>query len=274
MLREERPIGVFDSGVGGLTVVRSLRKVLPAEDIVYLGDTARVPYGCKSAATVTRYSLACAEFLVRKGIKLLVVACNTASAFALPELARRLEVPVLGAVEPGARAASRASRSGRIGVIGTLGTIASSAYTDALKKLSNGAATVTGQACPLLVPLAEEGWLDDDIAAAIAVRYLGKLAETDPTIDTLVLGCTHYPLLETVLTRAAEQVFARPVVLVDSATAMAEAAQEILAARGETRKPRSAAGKLECHVTDASRLDKLAPLFLGEPIESVALVDL
>src|SRR5688572_21396782 len=165
------PIGVFDSGVGGLTVVRALRTVLPHEDIVYLGDTARVPYGSKSPQTVIRYSEACARFLLDRGVKLLLVACNTASAHAIPALSARVAVPVIGAVEPGARTAHASSRTGHIGVIGTLGTIRSRAYVDALRRLNHGA-MITGKACPLLVPLAEEGWVDDEIAQAIALRYL------------------------------------------------------------------------------------------------------
>ncbi len=266
-----RPIGVFDSGVGGLTVVRAVRASLPGEDIMYLGDTARLPYGSKSPETVARYSLTCARFLAQHDVKLLLIACNTASAHALPVLRSTFPIPVLGAVEPGARTAKAATRSGHIGVIGTLGTIRSGAYTTALHALDAGIA-ITGQACPLLVPLAEEGWTDDDVAYAIAVRYLRDLAAQDPAIDTIVLGCTHYPLLAPVLARAARTIFAQPVTLVDSATAMAAAARETLAARGELVAGEG--GKLRCCVTDASRLDELAPRFLGEPLHGFDAVDL
>jgi glutamate racemase len=266
-----RPIGIFDSGVGGLTVVRAVRAALPDEDILYLGDTARVPYGAKSADTVVRYSLACTRFLLAHDVRLVLVACNTASAFALPELTRTLPVPVIGAVEPGARTAHAASRNGHIGVIGTLGTIRSGAYQAALRTLNHGA-RISGQACPLLVPLAEEGWTEGDIPGKVAERYLGELRAQDGDIDTLVLGCTHYPLLRGVLAHAAERVFAHSVELVDSASAMARAAAEALGRR-ESGTP-DKRGTLRCFVTDASRLDELAPRFLGEPLESHETVDL
>jgi glutamate racemase len=269
---QEPRIGVFDSGVGGLTVVRAVRQRLPAEDILYLGDTARLPYGSKSPETVLRYSQACTQFLVRRGVKLVLIACNTASAHALGPLRDATPVPVLGAVAPGAHTALATSKTRHIGVIGTLGTIRSGAYTAALEAAAPDV-VVTGQACPLLVPLAEEGWTDDDIAYAVACRYLDELAEKDARIDTLVLGCTHYPLLAPVLRRAAAQAFAAPVTLVDSATAMAAAAAEVLSSRGELRAA-GARGTLECYVTDASRLDELAPRFLGEPLERFAAVDL
>ena len=268
------PIGVFDSGVGGLTVVRAVRARLPHEHIVYLGDTARLPYGSKSPETVVRYSLACTRFLVERGVKMVLIACNTASAHAMGALHAAFSQPILGAIEPGARTAWAASKTQRIGVIGTLGTIRSGAYTNAIAQL--GEAHVTGQAAPLLVPLAEEGWTDDEIAFAIAKRYLAPLAERDPDVDTLVLGCTHYPLLVPVLTRAAAATFARPVTLVDSATAMAEAAAGILADHGALRPAPAdgARGSLRCFVTDASRLEELAPRFLGEPLSDFAAVDL
>jgi glutamate racemase len=274
-----RPIGVFDSGVGGLTVVRAVRARLPGEHIVYLGDTARLPYGSKSPETVVRYSQACAGFLVKRDVKLVLIACNTASAHALGPLSQSVPVPVLGAVEPGARTALGASKNRHIGVIGTLGTIRSGAYRTAIERLAPDA-VVTGQAAPLLVPLAEEGWTDDEIAFAVARRYLAELSAKDPAIDTLVLGCTHYPLLVPVLERAARATFAHPVTLVDSATAMAEAAAEVLGARGELVGGGDVAGAsgergaLSCFVTDASRLDELAPLFLGEPLAGYAAVDL
>jgi glutamate racemase len=219
---EQRPIGVFDSGVGGLTVVRAVRERLPVEHILYLGDTARLPYGSKSPETVQRYSLACARFLVDRGVKLVLIACNTASAHALVALQAALPVPVLGAIAPGASSAHAVSKTRHVGVIGTLGTIRSGAYTQALRALSPEI-VVSGQACPLLVPLAEEGWTEDDIAFAIARRYLGELAATDAAIDTLVLGCTHYPLLVPVLRRAAAASVAGPVSLVVCATSMAGA---------------------------------------------------
>jgi glutamate racemase len=277
MTSPTKPIGIFDSGVGGLTVVRAIRAALPAEDIVYLGDTARVPYGAKSAETVTRYALACARFLLERDIKLLLVACNTATAHALPALRSILTVPVIGAVEPGAKTALDVSKTGHVGVLGTLGTIRSGAYEAAFGSAGPGLGTVvTGQACALLVPLAEEGWTDDDIAFQIARRYLRELADRAPNIDTLVLGCTHYPLLVDVIAHAARQVFSHAVRIVDSASAMARAATAILDARGERRPPDAGPGMLRCFVTDASRLDELAPRFLGEalPQGGYELVDL
>jgi glutamate racemase len=267
---KRHPIGVFDSGVGGLTVVRALRAVLPGEDIIYLGDTARVPYGSKSPRTVERYSLTCQRFLLDRGVKLVLIACNTVSATALPALAAASPVAVIGAVEPGASRALAATRNGHIGVIGTLATVRSGAYVQAIAARAQGA-QVTTAACPLLVPLAEEGWTDDDIARLVARRYLAPLFAADPDIDTLVLGCTHYPLLRDVLTLAAGELTGRSVAVVDSATAMAEAAGDQLGS-GENR--RGDAGRLDCFATDTSRLDELAPRFLGEPLTGFELVDL
>ncbi|MFL5272631.1 MAG: glutamate racemase, partial [Anaeromyxobacteraceae bacterium] len=208
-------IGIFDSGVGGLTVQRAILDRLPGLDTVYLGDTARVPYGSKSPEVVTQYSLRNARFLVARGIDLLVVACNTASAVALPALRDVLALPVLGVVEPGAAAAARATRSGRIGVIGTPSTIASGAYQRAIVA-ARPDAEVLARACPLFVPLAEEGWTDpaDEVVRGVARRYLAPLRAA--RIDTLVLGCTHYPLLAGAI--AAEL---PGVTLVDSAAAVA-----------------------------------------------------
>jgi glutamate racemase len=267
---KRHPIGVFDSGVGGLTVVRALRKVLPGEDIVYLGDTARVPYGSKSPRTVERYSLACQRFLLDHSVKLVLIACNTASANALPALAAASPVPVIGAVDPGAASALLATENRHIGVIGTLSTVRSGAYAKAIGARDPGA-VLTALPCPLLVPLAEEGWTDDEVAVLVARRYLAQLLEQDPQIDTLVLGCTHYPLLRGVIERVARDLAGRPIMVVDSATAMAEAAREAL---GSKENKRSGAGRFDCFCTDVSRLDETAPRFLGEPLTSFELVDL
>ena len=269
---------MFDSGVGGLTVVRALRAVLPGEDVVYLGDTARVPYGSKSPRTVERYSLTCQRFLLDRGVKLVLIACNTVSATALPALAAASPVPVIGAVEPGAARAVAATRGGHIGVIGTLATVRSSAYVKAIAAI-DPAVHVATAACPLLVPLAEEGWTDDEIARLVARRYLAPLFATAPQIDTLVLGCTHYPLLRDVLGRVANDLAGRggDVAVVDSATAMAEAAREALG-NGDPAWPgdnrRGEPGRLDCFATDTSRLDELAPRFLGESPTGFELVDL
>jgi glutamate racemase len=266
------PIGVFDSGVGGLTVVRALRAVLPGEDIVYLGDTARVPYGNKSPRTVERYSLGCQQFLLDRDVKLVLIACNTASATALPALTAASPVPVIGAVEPGATSALAATENRHIGVIGTLGTVRSSAYAKAIAA-RDPSAKLTALACPLLVPLAEEGWTDEQDPGAILVarRYLAELFARDREIDTLVLGCTHYPLLRGVLARIAGELVGRPITVVDSASAMADAAREAL---GSDVNRRTASGRLDCFATDTSRLDELAPRFLGEPLTGFELVDL
>jgi glutamate racemase len=267
-----RPIGVFDSGVGGLTVVRALRRALPGEDIIYLGDTARVPYGSKSPRTVEKYSLGCQRFLLDRGVKLVLIACNTASANALPALRDASPVPVVGAVEPGAESALAATKSGHIGVIGTLGTVRSGAYAIAIGE-RDPHAKLAALACPLLVPLAEEGWThgDDEIAMLVARRYLAQLFAQDPAIDTLVLGCTHYPLLRDVLAHVAAELAQHDVAVVDSASAMAESARDAL---GSGPNKRTQPGRLEVFATDTSRLDELAPRFLGEPLTGFELVDL
>jgi glutamate racemase len=269
-MTKRHPIGVFDSGVGGLTVVRALRTALPGEDIVYLGDTARVPYGSKSPRTVEKYSLGCQRFLLDRGVKLVLIACNTASANALPALIEASPVPVIGAVEPGAESALLATRNKHIAVIGTLGTVRSGAYEKAIAARMP-LAKVTALACPLLVPVAEEGWTDDAIATLIARKYLSQLFERDREIDTLVLGCTHYPLLRETLTRVANELAGHEVAVVDSASAMASAA---CVALGIAPNRRADAGRLDCFATDTSRLDELAPRFLGEPLTGFELVDL
>jgi len=255
-------IGIFDSGVGGLTVQRAVLDALPAADTLYLGDTARVPYGTKSAETVTQYSLRNARFLARHGIDVLVVACNTASAVALPALRAELPVPVLGVVEPGARVAVRASRSGRIGVIGTQGTIASCAYQAAIRR-ERPDSLVTACACPLFVPLAEEGWTDpgDEVVQGIVRRYLAPVREA--AIDTLVLGCTHYPLLAAAIAEALPGV-----ALVDSAAAVAAEVRERFGG-GATRD-----AEHRFFVTDApEKFLAVAGRFLGRPVTSAEHVD-
>ena len=276
------PIGVFDSGVGGLTVVRALRTALPAERLVYLGDTARLPYGTKSAETVVRYARRCAEFLLARGAKALVIACNTASAYALETLEREVAVPVVGVVRPGAHAAARLSRARRIGVLGTHGTIASGAYTRALHDI-DPAIQVVGQACPLLVPLAEEGWLRGPVPELVANEYLRTFAPGAPGdgADVLVLGCTHYPLLRPLLQEVATRLAGRPLALVDSAAAVGEAVRQTLF-KGGLLAPGSAAGAgagadagaHEFFLTDTStRFRELAGTFLGEAVAEVAQVD-
>src|ERR1700751_158119 len=219
-MNDPRPIGVFDSGIGGLTVVKALRELLPNEDINYLGDTARVPYGPKSPETVKRYAVELAEILVRKNAKALVVACNTVSSVALPMLMTKFSAPVVGVIEPGARAALQATRNRHIGVIGTRATSRSGAYEKALRATDNNV-RVSSRACPLLVPLIEEGLLEDDVTDRVIVRYLEPLLADG--IDTLVLGCTHYPLLSTAIARALRG----EITLVESAENCATALQEV-----------------------------------------------
>lgn len=192
----EAPVGVFDSGVGGLTVAREIMRNLPAERIVYFGDTARVPYGSKSRETIIRFSRQIIRFLETEGVKAIVVACNTASAYALDTVSRDLDIPIIGVVEPGARVAALTTRNKRVGVIGTVGTVSTGIYTDYIHNI-DPEITVLGKACPLLVPLVEEGWLRDPVTVEVARRYLRELQEEQ--VDTLVLGCTHYPLLRSLV---------------------------------------------------------------------------
>ena len=238
-----QPIGVFDSGIGGLTVVAALRTILPNESIFYLGDTARVPYGGKSAATVQRYSAEIAALLLKEKAKTVVVACNTASALALPSLEEKLPVTVTGVILPGARAAIAETQSGHIGVIGTRATIASGAYERALRSL-NPDVRVTARACPLLVPLIEEGWLESSITDEIILQYLAPLMSDG--VDTLVLGCTHYPLLRNAIARLVGDKIA----LVDSAQNCALAVRDLLQ-RENLATSGSSAAKLQVALTDS-----------------------
>ena len=237
-----RPIGVFDSGIGGLTVVSALRKLLPNESIFYLGDTARVPYGGKSATTVQRYSLEIAALLLKENAKTVVVACNTASAVALAPLTESLPVTVTGVILPGAQAALAATRNGHVGVIGTRATIGSGAYERTLRSL-DPKVRVSVRACPLLVPLIEEGWLQNSITDKIILQYVGPLVEEG--IDTLVLGCTHYPLLREAMAR----LLGDTITLVDSAENCARAVSELLV-RENLRTPRTNPGSLQVALTD------------------------
>ncbi len=264
--KKDAPIGVFDSGVGGLTVVRRIRERLPAENVVYLGDTARVPYGTKSAETVVRYARQCARVLMKNEIKFLVVACNTASAYALKELSDELDIPVTGVVEPGANVAAASTRNGRIGVIGTAGTIASGVYPSALHRLSPDL-EVSCKACPLFVPLAEEGWTTGPIARQVAATYLKDLAQAG--VDTLILGCTHYPLLTDVI---ADEV-GPDVELVDSAGATAEAVQDAMETLGLVRA-RTGKGRYTFMVSDGpEQFADVGRRFLGDAIETVDWID-
>jgi glutamate racemase len=255
------PIGVFDSGIGGLTVVRALRRRLPGESIIYFGDPARFPYGTKSAQTILRFAMEDAGFLLGRGVKMVIVACHSASSSALPELERRLPVPVLGVVEPGARAAVRSTRSSRIAVIGTSATIASGAYEHAIRRIRRNV-EIIAKPTPLFVPLAEEGWLDNEVAEAVARRYLAGLA--DEGVDTLLLGCTHFPLLAGVIGR----VLGSAVTLVDSAEETAVSAEALLTRRGMLSPAR--AGRHRFYLSDlAPNFQTVGERFLGEPMGDV-----
>jgi glutamate racemase len=265
---KDAPIGVFDSGVGGLTVVKSLRSRLPNEEIIYLGDTARIPYGTRSPSTVERYAVQNASFLEAMNIKMLVIACNTASALALSRLrAITPALPTLGVIQPGAKQAVRVSRGGRIGVIGTEATIASGAYTAAIHGF-NPAAEVITRACPLFVALAEEGWIAHEEATRLIARtYLEPFREAD--VDTLVLGCTHYPILREVIA----EVMGPEVALIDSGEAVAEEVAIALAERDEMRIEGSAP-ESQFFVTDAAeRFRRVAEIFLGAPLDRFETVD-
>jgi glutamate racemase len=269
-------IGVFDSGVGGLTVLKSLLERLPHEDFVYLGDTARLPYGTKSAGSIRQYALQAARQLHARGVKCLVVACNTATAIALDALAQEFApVPVIGVLEPGAAAACRATRSGAIAVLATESTVRGGAYQAAIARRLPGAA-VTMRACPLFVALAEEGWIDGPVVEAVIHRYLddvfGPHAQ-GPRPDTLLLGCTHFPVLAPALAR----VLGPGIAIVDSAATTATALDEVLVVRGLARTADGRPGRVRLLATDgAERFARVGAVFLGRPLEArdVEVVDL
>ena len=257
-------IGVFDSGMGGLTVLREIAFALPFHDTIYLGDTARVPYGVRSPETIRRYARENAEFLLSQGIEALVVACNTATAVALDDLKQRMPVPVFGVVEPGAKRAAAVAPKGTILVLATEATTRSKAYERAIHTHAPSA-TVIGRACPLFVPLAEEGWVDNDVAKVAAKTYLGELAGSGARIDAAVLGCTHYPLLRDTIAGA----LGAGVTLVDSAHSTAE---DVAAAVAPVKKERPATRRFI--VTDApERFAAVGSRFLGSPIGNVEHVD-
>jgi glutamate racemase len=276
----DAPLGVFDSGLGGLTVVRALRALLPGESIVYLGDTARVPYGTRSADTILRYARSCAAVLTGRGVKALVIACNTASAVALDMLRAELDLPVIGVIEPGAMAAVEIatrlaregdSRSGRVGVLGTARTIASGAYVRAVGQLSTRL-EVMGQAAPLLVPLVEEGWLDGDVPRLAIERYLRPLILAE--VGVIVLGCTHYPLLRETIASVAADLAGRPVAVIDSAEATALVVGELLRERGLSATV-TGPSTLQLLVTDfPASFAVVAERFLGAGAPTVEQIDL
>lgn len=224
-MSSKAPIGVFDSGVGGLTVVKEIMNQLPGETIIYFGDTARVPYGSKSKETIITYTRQIIRFLTGKGVKVIVIACNTASAFALETIKSEIDIPVIGVVRPGAKVAAETTKNGKIGVIGTEGTIRSGIYNEFLNE-TNPNIKVFGKACPLFVPLVEEELMDDPVTVEMAKRYIGELLKDD--IDTLVLGCTHYPLLR----RTIRNIVGDKVTLVNPAYETAKSLKEVLMEQG------------------------------------------
>jgi glutamate racemase len=265
-MEKEKPIGVFDSGIGGLTVVKRIASYLPKEDIVYFGDTARVPYGSKSNDTVIDYGLQDAKFLMNKNIKALVVACNTVSSVALEQLKKAFDIPIIGMIEPGARMASLESRNKKIGVIGTRSTISNQAYSKKIKR-NDPTLHIFERACPLFVPLAEEGWTKHKVTYEIAEEYLREFAKIG--IDTLVLGCTHYPILAEVI----QTVVGKDVKLIDSGIAAAESVKEELE-RYNLLTNKFALGNQSFFVSDIPmKFKELAELFLGKVISDVQKID-
>lgn len=265
----EKAIGIFDSGIGGLTVLKEIMKILPNEDFIYLGDTARVPYGIRSPETILKYSYANADFLMHKDIKVLVIACNTASSISTESLKERFKIPVIEVITPGAKSAIKATRNGKVGIIGTEATIKSGSYYRTLKSL-NPNIEVYSQACPLFVPLVEEGWTDEDnkVSLMVAEKYLKGLKEKG--IDTLILGCTHYPLLKDVI----RKVIGVDICLVDSAQETAKELKKLMhdkqLFRFSVKK-----GNLQIYVTDdPERFKKIGFRFLGFDIEEVRLIEI
>lgn len=261
-----KAIGIFDSGVGGLTVFKEVRRLLPEESIIYLGDTARVPYGIRSKETVTRYSIENTEFLLSKGIKLLIIACNTASSLSLEEIKKRTSVPVVGVIEPGARAAVRSTKNKKIGIIGTEATVRSMAYPETIK-LIDSTIQVFSKACPLFVPLVEEGWFRGEVTRLVAETYLKELK--DQGIDTMILGCTHYPLLKETIS----EVMGNGITLIDSATETAKVVRETLVKYNLLNN--SKGGISVFYVTDSpQRFVNVGERFLGEKIDNIEKITL
>ncbi len=269
-MTNNNPIAIFDSGIGGLTVFKEVSRLLPDEDIVYLGDTARVPYGIRSPETVTRYSFECADFLIKQNIKMLVVACNTVSAISLYQMRENIPVPVIGVIEPGSSAAARSTINKRIGIIGTEATIRSNAYLKAIKLL-NKEIEVFSLACPLFVPLVEEGWTDGIIARLVVERYLKEIL--DKNIDTLILGCTHYPLLKDVISDVSANIF-----LIDSAIETAMVVKQEILAKGLQKTHQNTGqgrGTWKFFVTDSpEKFVKVGERFLQSDIKDIEKIKL
>ena len=263
----EAPIGVFDSGVGGLTVSREIMRNLPSEKIVYFGDTARVPYGSKSKETIIRYSRQIIRFLQQQQVKAIVVACNTASAFALDAVRDEFDIPIIGVIEPGAKVAAAQTRNKRVGIIGTVGTVGSGIHAEYLKHL-DPEITVFGKACPLFVPLVEEGWLHDPVTDEVAARYLKELQ--DKQVDTLILGCTHYPLLKDAISKIYPDIK-----IVDPAKETALDLKEILEQNEFLKNDAKKDEEVKYYVTDGQeKFKEIGIMFLEEDIPKVELVKL
>lgn len=266
-IMDNRPIGIFDSGIGGLTVLQEVVEQFPNEEIIYFGDTARIPYGTKSKEAVIRYSFQCIRFLLSKDVKMIVIACNTASAVALEPALKEFDIPILGVIEAGAKAAVKGTLNGKVGVIGTTGTINSNAYQKAIRNMSP-AAEVIGQACPLFVQIVEDGWEDTEVAMLTAEKYLIDMKEHD--VDTLVLGCTHYPILRYTL----RKVLGEDVVLVNPAYETAKEAREILTER-KLLTERTDMPKVEFFVSDdAEKFRRIGGNMLNRNIDSVKKIDI
>lgn len=262
----KQPIGMFDSGIGGLTVLKAIMEHMPDENIVYFGDTARLPYGTKSRETVTRFSEEITRFLMRRNIKLLVIACNTASAYALTRIRSMVDIPVVGVIEPGARAAAGTTRNKKVGVIGTRATIASGAYLEAIQRM-DPAIKVFSTACPLFVPLVEEGWTGEDVTRQVARRYLEHLVGC--RVDSLILGCTHYPLIKKVI----GDVMGRGTSLIDSAEETAATVENVLKesgmASGAPGGPRCEVFVSDLHLDLRLQVER----FLGFEVPRISLVN-
>lgn len=266
---KNKAIGIFDSGVGGLTVLKEIHSLLPRENLIYLGDTARVPYGTKSRETVLKYTVQNTNFLIRQEVKAIVIACNTASAYGLDWIEKKFKVPVVGVIIPGARGAVEKTKTGKVGVIGTEGTIRSEAYQKAIRSLNSEIKTVS-QACPLLVSLAEEGLFSGEIVRLALERYLGSFSRENDGIDCLILGCTHYPLLK----NAISQVLGPEIVLIDSAIETARMLKNVLEEKG-LKEESAGEGKILFYSTDSpERMQQIGHLFLGQKIGRVLQVDL
>ncbi len=262
----DKPIGIFDSGIGGLTVVKEVVKLLPCEKIVYFGDTARVPYGVKSKETIVKFSIENTLFLLKKNVKMIVVACNTSSSLALPEIRRHFKIPMMGVIGPGAKEAVYATKNGRVGVIGTRATINSGAYETEIRRL-DPRVKVFAEACPMFVPVVEEGWVNDPVAKKIAAKYLAPLKAR--RVDTLILGCTHYPLMKTLF----HQIMGPGVRLIDSAQQVAVEVRQVLAQEGLLRGRR---GRVDhaYYVSDEVAIFKdVARRFLGKELRGIRKVN-